>query len=94
MSHHIIRIISMSHCKRGPDNCPKCRAIAGQRICLLDIAPPDQGIVQRRVIGVQVDGERAWREFDVVRVFADEAEARAYAAANGIADIDLDTPAE
>jgi len=46
------------------------------------------------VIGVQVDGERAWREFDVVRVFADEAEARAYAAANGIADIDLDAPAE
>lgn len=94
MTHHIIRLISMSHCKRGPEHCPKCRAMGGPRICLLDIAPPDQGMVQRRVIELQIDGERAWREFDVIRVFADEAEARAFAAENGIDDIDLARQAE
>ncbi len=94
MPHHIIRLIFLSHCKRGPENCQKCRAMGGPRICLLDIAPPDQGMVQRRVIELQIDGERAWREFDVIRVFADEAEARAYAAANGIDDIDMGRPAE
>jgi hypothetical protein len=58
------------------------------RICLLDICPPDAGLVQRRVIEVTIDGETEWREFDVVRVFADEQEAAAYAAQNGIEDID------
>lgn len=93
MSHHIIRAISMSHCKRGPESCPKCRAVSGPRICLLDIAPPDQGMVQRRVIEVQINGERVWREFDVIRVFAGEAEARAWAAEHKV-DIDLAAPAE
>jgi len=93
MPRHIIRVISISHCKRGPEHCAKCRAMGGRRICLLDIAPPDQGMVQRRVIGIMIDSERVWREFDVVRVFADEAEARAWAA-NHKVDIDLETPAE
>ncbi len=94
MSNHIIRLIAVSHCKRGPDHCAKCRAMGGPRICLLDIAPPDQGMVQRRVIELEIDGERVWREFDVIRIFAGEAEARAYAAANGVADIDLTRLAE
>lgn len=55
-----------------------------ERPCLLDIAPPDQGLAQRRVIQVEVDGELAWREFDVVRIFDDEQEARAYAEQEGI----------
>jgi hypothetical protein len=58
-----------------------------ERICLLDICPPDAGQIQRRVIEVAVDGETEWREFDVVRVFADEEEAIAYAAQNGIEDV-------
>jgi hypothetical protein len=58
-----------------------------ERICLLDICPPDAGLVQRRVIEVTIDGEKAWREFDVVRAFADEKEALAYAAQNGIEDV-------
>jgi hypothetical protein len=89
MPQHIIRSIPMVHCKRGPDACDKCRAIAGPRICLLDLAPPNQGMVQRRVIKVRIDGQPAWREFDVIRSFADEAEARAYAAEHGITDLDF-----
>jgi hypothetical protein len=58
-----------------------------ERICLLDICPPDAGLVQRRVIEVTIDGQTEWREFDVVRAFADEGEAAAYAAQNGIEDV-------
>jgi len=46
--------------------------------------PPAQGRLQRRVIQVQVDGRLEWREFDVVRVFDDEQEARAWAEKEGI----------
>jgi hypothetical protein len=57
--------------------------------CLLDIDPPNYGMVARRVIELEVEGERFWREFDVVQVFEHAEEARAYAAAHGIEDIEL-----
>jgi hypothetical protein len=60
-----------------------------ERICLLDIDPPDLGLVQRRVIEVTIDGETAWREFDVVQAFEDEAEALAYAGEAGITDVEV-----
>ncbi|MFN2270968.1 MAG: hypothetical protein ACK2US_09045, partial [Anaerolineae bacterium] len=65
----------------------KCREMDVERICLLDICPPDAGLVQRRVIEVTINGQTEWREFDVVRAFADEEEAAAYAAQNGIEDV-------
>ncbi len=89
MPHHIIRNIPMVHCARGPETCAKCRTVAGPRLCLLDVAPPGQGMVTRRVIECQIDGVKVWREFDIIRTFADEAEARAYAAEHGITDVDL-----
>ncbi len=89
MPGKIIRLIPMSHCKRGPQACEQCRAMGGPRICLLDIDPPDPGMVQRRVIELLIDGERVWREFEIIRTFAAEAEARDWAAAHGITDIDL-----
>lgn len=84
MTRYIIQKIRLAHCKKGPALCAQCREMDVERLCLLDICPPDQGLVQRRVIQVQVDGELAWREFDVVRVFDDEQEARAYAEQEGI----------
>ena len=85
----LIRRIRTAHCKRGPELCAKCREMDVARICLLDVCPPDQGLLQRRVIEVSLDGGTAWREFDVVRVFDDEAEAAAYAAQHGIADVEI-----
>lgn len=84
MPHHIIRKIHLAHCKRGPSICEKCREMDVEKICLLDISPPGAGELQRRVIQVNVGGEQVWREFDVVRAFESEAEARAYADENGI----------
>jgi hypothetical protein len=60
-----------------------------QRICLLDICPPHMGEVQRRVIQVNRGGESVWREFDVVRMFESEEEAKEYADRNFIGDIKL-----
>ena len=62
MSLHIIRTMRLTHCKRGPERCEKCREMNQEKICLLDIEPPDQGMVQRRVIKLQLEGEEAWRE--------------------------------
>lgn len=89
MPKHIIRTIRLAHCARGPELCAKCRQMDEPKICLLDIAPPNQGRQARRTIEVEINGKREWREFDVVRSFKDEAEARRYAAENGIADVDL-----
>jgi hypothetical protein len=59
------------------------------RLCLLEIFPPDAGLAQRRLIELEVAGEAVWQAFEVVRVFADEAEARLYAEEKGIADVEL-----
>jgi hypothetical protein len=59
----------------------------GERVCLLALFAPDEGLMQRRLIEVQVEGETVWRAFDVLRVFADEEEARAYARKRGITDV-------
>jgi hypothetical protein len=85
----IIRRIALAHCKRGPENCEACRKMADGRICLLDICPSDLGRMQRRVIEVEVDGESVWREYDMVRAFENEAEARAFAREKGIADVEI-----
>ena len=57
--------------------------------CLLDIAPPGAGLVARPVLSMALDGETAWREFDVVRIFAGDEDARVYAAQNAVDDVEL-----
>jgi hypothetical protein len=59
------------------------------RLCLLEICPPGEGMAQRRVMPVQIEGEVVWMEFEVARVFSSEEEARAYAQQHGIEDVEL-----
>ena len=87
--HYIIRRIRLAHCARGPQLCEKCREMDREVPALLDVDPPNSGMVARRTIEVEVAGVKAWREFDVVRVFENEVEARAYAAENGVAQVEL-----
>ena len=89
MSHHIIRRMRLAHCKRGPALCAECRAMDVERICLLDVDPPDTGLMQRRVLEVEIDGRLTWREFDIVSTFESEEEARRYAEQEGIGDVVL-----
>ncbi len=83
---YIIRKIRLAHCKRGPERCAKCREMDEERICLLDVCPPDYGLLQRPVIQV---GD-TWREYDVVRSFENAGEARDYAAEHHISDVELE----
>jgi hypothetical protein len=83
---YIIQTTKTGHCKRGPLVCGLCKEMNQEQICLLDIDPPDRGMVQRRVIEVEVkiDGVREWREYDIVRVFDNVEDARMYAVANEV----------
>jgi hypothetical protein len=89
MPLYVIRRMRLAHCKRGPALCAECRAMDVVRICLLDVDPADAGLVQRRVIEIEVDGRPTWREFDVVRTFDSEEEAWRYAEREGIRDVVL-----
>ena len=89
MPSYVIRRMRLAHCKRGPSVCEKCREMDEEKICLLDVCPPRQGEIQRRVIELETEGERVWREFDIVRVLESEAEAGEYAATHGIEDVEI-----
>ena len=89
MADHIIRRIRLAHCKRGPDRCAKCREMDQEKICLLQLFSPGTSLAQRRTIQVQDNGEPIWREFEVVKAFDTEAEAREYAVEHGLEDIQL-----
>ncbi len=83
MSTHLIARIRLAHCKRGPERCPTCREWDGGAWCLLDVDPPGAGRQQRRTLEVELEGRRQWREFDVIRVFADERQARDHGQESG-----------
>jgi len=91
MSHLIIRSIRLAHCKRGPARCEQCRALDGEKYCLLDIDPPQPGLAQRRTIQVTLKGTPVWREFDVLRVFDSRDQAAAYATSAGL-ELDPEPP--
>jgi hypothetical protein len=86
---YVIRRIRLAHCKRGPARCEECRRMDAERICLLDVAPPRQGELQRRLIHLDGPEGGTWREFDVVKVFGSEEDAADYAARHGIPDVQL-----
>jgi hypothetical protein len=79
----------LAHCKKGPERCDICREWGRERILLLDTCPSDAGLQQRRVIELTRGGETVFCEFDVVGVFDSEEEARAYAAAHLLDDVEL-----
>jgi hypothetical protein len=89
MSRYILRQVRLAHCKKGPALCPKCRDMDAERICLLDIDPPQPGQVQRRVIEIRDQGQPAWYEYDVVRVFESQETALDYARLHDIRDVEL-----
>jgi hypothetical protein len=89
MPYHVIRTVRIAHCKRGPGRCEKCGEMDAERICLLEICPPGEGEMQRRVIRMEENGVQVWREFDIVRSFESREEAQTYAEQQGIDDVEL-----
>lgn len=57
------------------------------RIALLDLCPKNPGMVARPMLSFMIDGKITMREYDVVKVFKNEKEARKYAKKNKIEDI-------
>ncbi|MET0752163.1 MAG: hypothetical protein ABWZ66_02270 [Pyrinomonadaceae bacterium] len=57
------------------------------RIALLDLCPENPGMVARPMLSFMIDGKITMREYDVVKVFKTEKEARKYAKKNKIEDI-------
>jgi len=82
---YIIRMISLQHCKKGPERCDRCKAMCARKYCLLNINPG--GVMQRPVIEVEIKGQKEWREYDIEKIFESRAEAERYAKENRIADV-------
>jgi len=84
----IIRRVRMAHCKRGPDKCDVCRRWDAEEFCLVELFRPGESQGQMRLVEAAIDGDRRWWEFEVVRRFVGEEEARAYGRLEGIEVVD------
>ncbi|MBL8918672.1 MAG: hypothetical protein JNJ54_07440 [Myxococcaceae bacterium] len=84
-----IRALKPLHCARGPKRCERCKAAEASPAVpkLLDLCP--WGEVARPVIELKRGRETQYRPYDVMRSFADAAEARAFAQKHGLTDVEL-----
>lgn len=84
-----IRVLKPLHCARGAQRCEACKAALAQPAVpkLLDLCP--WGEAARPTIEVERGGKKSWRVFDVLRSFADEAEAQAFSQRHGLTDVQL-----
>lgn len=78
----IVKKITQAHCARGLRTCPKCREVYTRKYCLLDICVG--GNAARPVIEVEIEGEKAWRAFDIIKIFETYDKAIAYARAHKV----------
>ncbi len=79
---HIIRVVEIPMTKKP--NVPSEPKIALLNTCLNDTIPQ-----QRPVIEVIRNGKKAFREFEIIRIFKDNAEAEKYAEDNGLTDVEF-----
>jgi hypothetical protein len=88
-SEEVIRKVTVPHCARGSRRCEKCEEAARiEKICLVRIFF-DHGGIARPMMEIERDGDKLLLEFDVIRVFKDEEEARRYSKTNNIVDIGI-----
>ena len=90
-TRYIIRRIGLTHWARGGLRCTRCASLESQSPvpCLLDVSPPDAGMITRRTIQISRDGTAKRVDFDVVMVFETEEEAKCFAEKEGIVDLEL-----
>lgn len=80
----IIKKLPKIHCARGPQWCEKCReAMKDTSFCLIKVYL-EQGDVARPMTEIYVGCRRIYGEYDVVKRFESEKEAKQYAIKNGI----------
>lgn len=82
--YHVIKKRAQIHCARGPKWCNKCQEMAREKkYCLMELFPKP-GNVARPVAEFTIDGEKQMCEFDIIKVFDSDKEAKEYAKANSI----------
>ena len=84
MSDKIVKLIPF-HCARPKGACKKCAELAeeGEKYCLISFQYSAEEIA-RPMMTIDVNGEEVLSEFDLIKIFNDEREAREYAIENGM----------
>jgi hypothetical protein len=64
------------HCARGPKRCETCKEYAKEKKwALLDIAPNEHPMAARPMVEIEVNGEKVFMTYDVIRYFDNKEEA-------------------
>ena len=73
------------HCARPKGACKKCAELAeeGEKYCLISFQYSAEEMA-RPMMTIEINGEEVLCEFDLIKIFKDETEAREYAMENGI----------
>ena len=80
----VIDKILVPHCARGPKRCEKCKKTAEEeKICLIRVYL-EPGNIARPMSDFIIDGRKRLCEFDVLKIFSYEMEAKEYARKNDI----------
>ncbi|MEM2145061.1 MAG: hypothetical protein QW279_06855 [Candidatus Jordarchaeaceae archaeon] len=83
-SIYVIRKMSIPHCARGPLRCEKCKEMEKEKkICLLKVNF-EAGEVTRPIIEINKNGKKCLCEYDIVKTFENENEAKEYAKRNSL----------
>lgn len=84
MSDKIVKMVPF-HCARPKGACKKCTKLAeeGEKYCLISFQYSVEEI-SRPMMTIEIDGEEVLCEYDLMKIFKDESEARDYAMENGI----------
>lgn len=86
-----VRLLGHGHCARGSLRCEACREAAARPAspALLDLCP--DGVAARPTVAVERGGKKVHVPYEVLRRFASEDEAKAFAARHGLLDVRLDS---
>ena len=84
MSDKIVKMIPF-HCARPKGACKKCAELAeeGEKYCLLSFQYSAEEMA-RPMMTIEINEEEVLCEFDLIKIFKEESEAREYAMENGI----------
>ena len=84
MSDKIVKMIPF-HCARPKGACKKCAELAGEgeKYCLISFQYSAEEMARPMMI-IEINEEEVLSEFDLIKIFKEESEAREYAMENSI----------
>jgi len=84
-SIELIKKMSLIHCARGTQYCKKCKQLKekGEKFCLIRVYL-NPGSIARPITEIYIDGNKIFGEYDVLKIFDNESEAKEHAKQNSI----------